>query len=54
MDFNPLRYSIRLRLHPGKIPGSAPGARKILHGSKIILDINIRIFIVLKLLDYNY
>jgi O-methyltransferase domain len=24
MGFNPLRYSIRLRLHPGKIPGSAP------------------------------
>jgi hypothetical protein len=28
MGFNPLRYSIRLKLHPGKIPGSAPDCTK--------------------------
>jgi hypothetical protein len=28
MGFNPLRYSIRLKLHPGKIPGSAPAKKR--------------------------
>jgi hypothetical protein len=30
MGFNPLRYSIRLSLHPGKISGSAPVDRDLL------------------------